>query len=164
MTALHPPSPYVLRKPWRKESLSLLHGFEKHLRGKDLPRSQAHLKLKMFDSPFANHRLRAPGMQHIASHHITEQSGQYNIISAVSAHDVGFARNTPCVLRGTVATFHRRCHDKASSSIEFCQYPSLLFEIFYNVQMDSAVLGDRLPEGTQKPLLGPGGPSLQCRH
>ena len=27
-----------------------------------------------------------------------------------------------------------------------------------NVQMDAAVLGDRLPEGTQKPLLGPGSP------
>ena len=34
----------------------------------------------------------------------------------------------------------------------------------YNVQMDAAVLGDRLPEGTQKPLIGPGSPSLQCRH
>ena len=34
----------------------------------------------------------------------------------------------------------------------------------YNVQMDAAVLGDRLPKGTQKPLLGPGSPSLQCRH
>ena len=28
----------------------------------------------------------------------------------------------------------------------------------YNVQMDAAVLGDRLSEGTQKPLLGPGSP------
>ena len=34
----------------------------------------------------------------------------------------------------------------------------------YNVQMHAAVLGDRLPEGTQTPLLGPGSPSLQCRH
>ena len=34
----------------------------------------------------------------------------------------------------------------------------------YKVQMDAAVLGDRLPEGTQKPLLGPGSPSLQCWH
>ena len=30
--------------------------------------------------------------------------------------------------------------------------------------MDAAVLGDRLPEGTRKPLLGPGNPSLQCQH
>ena len=30
--------------------------------------------------------------------------------------------------------------------------------------MDAAVLGDRLPEGTQKPLLGPGSPPLQRRH
>ena len=34
----------------------------------------------------------------------------------------------------------------------------------YNVQMDAAVLGDRLPEITQKPFLGPGSPSLQCGH
>ena len=30
--------------------------------------------------------------------------------------------------------------------------------------MDAAVLGDRLLEGTQKPLLGPGSPSLQSQH
>ena len=30
--------------------------------------------------------------------------------------------------------------------------------------MDAAVLGDRLPEVTQKPFLGPGSLSLQCRH
>ena len=30
--------------------------------------------------------------------------------------------------------------------------------------MDAAALGDRLPEGTQKPLLGPWSPSMQCRH
>ena len=34
----------------------------------------------------------------------------------------------------------------------------------YNVQMDAAVLGDRLLEGTRKPLLGPGSPSLQVQH
>ena len=37
------------------------------------------------------------------------------------------------------------------------RYYSMLKQ-FYNVQMDAAVLGDRLPEGTQKPLLGPGSP------
>ena len=30
--------------------------------------------------------------------------------------------------------------------------------------MDAAILGDRQPEGTQKPLLSPGSSSLQCRH
>ena len=30
--------------------------------------------------------------------------------------------------------------------------------------MDAAVLGDRLPEVTQKPFLGPGSLSLHCRH
>ena len=34
----------------------------------------------------------------------------------------------------------------------------------YNVQMDAAGLGDRLPDGAQKSFLGPGRPSLQCRH
>ena len=34
----------------------------------------------------------------------------------------------------------------------------------YNVPMAAAVVWDRLPEGTQKPLLGLGSPSLQCRH
>ena len=34
----------------------------------------------------------------------------------------------------------------------------------YNVQMDAAVLGDRLLEGTGKLLLSPGSPCLQCRH
>ena len=42
--------------------------------------------------------------------------------------------------------------------------PSFRFLVLYNVQIDAAVLGDRLPEGTQKPLLGPGSPSLQCRR
>ena len=30
--------------------------------------------------------------------------------------------------------------------------------------MDAAILGDRLPEGIQKPVLGPGSLSLRCRH
>ena len=34
----------------------------------------------------------------------------------------------------------------------------------YDMQMDAAVLRDRLPEGTQKPLLGPGSHFLQYRH
>ena len=34
----------------------------------------------------------------------------------------------------------------------------------YNVKIDAAVLGDRLPEGTQKPLLGPGNRPLQRWH
>ena len=34
----------------------------------------------------------------------------------------------------------------------------------YTQQMDAAVLGDRLPEVTQKPFLGPKSLSLQCRH
>ena len=36
--------------------------------------------------------------------------------------------------------------------------------LFYNVQMDAAVVGNRLPEVTQMPFLGPGSLSSQCRH
>ena len=36
--------------------------------------------------------------------------------------------------------------------------------LVYTEQMDAAVLGDRLPEVTQKPFLGPKSLSLQCQH
>ena len=43
--------------------------------------------------------------------------------------------------------------------IVFCYRRSIFYYPYlYNVQMDAAVLGDRLPEGTQKPLRGPGSP------
>ena len=46
-------------------------------------------------------------------------------------------------VHGMVAIQKWRCSAKILSNMS----------IFYNVQMDAAVLGDRLPEGIQKPLL-----------
>ena len=43
-------------------------------------------------------------------------------------------------------------------------YPGISPGYLYTEQMDAAVLGDRLPEVTQKPCLGPKSLSLQCRH
>ena len=47
---------------------------------------------------------------------------------------------------------------------QFCAAPALdknRSPILYNVQMDAAVLGDRLPEVTQKPFLGPGSADIE---
>ena len=50
-----------------------------------------------------------------------------------------------------------RC--QATQSFDLWEGPPAYGEVWvYNVWMDAAVLGDRLPEGTQKPLLGPGTP------
>ena len=67
-----------------------------------------------------------------------------------------------------------KCKNGFTKTIPWTENPGKLLKrprsllkfsvLIYNVQMDTAVLGDRLPEGTQKPLLGPGSPSLQCRH
>ena len=61
--------------------------------------------------------------------------------------------------------FDGRWGTKNSKILKNTEIPGLgcLPSGVYNVQMDAAVLGDRLPEGTQKPLLGPGSPFLQCR-
>ena len=61
------------------------------------------------------------------------------------------------------------CED-STETLNFPEFPGpfrfriLVSHQFYTEQMDAAVLGDRLPEGTRKPLLGPGSPSLQCQH
>ena len=46
----------------------------------------------------------------------------------------------------------------------FCNDPFPNDPISELLKMDAAVLGDRLPEGTQKPLLGPSSLPLQCWH
>ena len=69
------------------------------------------------------------------------------------------------------------CHSKPRETKHFwAGYPgifggmspgcpkSLRKHIFKTEQMDAAVLGDRLPEGSQKSFLGSSSLSLQCQH
>ena len=50
---------------------------------------------------------------------------------------------------------HRKLHIAIEKRVEPQNFAETRLYL-YNVQMDAPVLGDRLPEGTQKPLLSPG--------